>query len=336
MTEFRTIRNKTSGMPPGLPPDLGRYLRMVPGVLVAIFALILLLTSWYTVAQDEVAVIQRLGRYVRTETSGLHLKLPLGIERANKVRVEYVYKEEFGFATSDAQQPRSRSTVETSQMLTGDLNMADVGWIVQFKIRDPQAYLFKVRDVRSTLRNVSEAIMRRVVGDRSVTEVLTFGRAEIASVVEKEMQDLLDQYETGIQITTVQLKDVNPPESVKDSFNEVNEARQEKERTTNQAWEAYNKAIPEAEGAALRTVSAAEGYAIDRVNRARGDAQRFTALVEEYRRAPEITRRRLYLEAMTEVLPTIRRKVVVDDDLRSVLPLLDVGSPRGGAAKDAP
>jgi membrane protease subunit HflK len=314
-----------------------RYLPMVPGALVVVAVVVLLATSWFTVAQDEVAVIQRLGRYVRTETSGLHLKFPLGIEKANKVRVEYVYKEEFGFSTADAQKSRSSATVETSQMLTGDLNIADVGWIVQFKIADPVAFLFKVRDVNATMRNVSEAVMRRVVGDRSVTEVLTVARAEIATVVEEEMQALLDEYETGLAITTVQLKDVNPPESVKASFNEVNEARQEKERTTNEAWEAYNKAIPEAEGAALRAISAAEGYAIDRVNRSNGDAQRFTAVLKEYRRAPEVTRRRLYLEAMIELLPQVQQKYIVDERMQGVLPLLDLGGQLGrseGARKE--
>ncbi|MFQ5700795.1 MAG: FtsH protease activity modulator HflK [Acidobacteriota bacterium] len=322
----------------GLPPEVRRLLRLVPGAILVLGALLLLATSWFTVAQDEVAVIQRFGRYVRTVTSGLHLKLPLGIEKANKVRVEYVYKEEFGFATTDSRRPRSSATIETSQMLTGDLNIADVGWIVQFKIRDPQAFLFKVHDVRSTLRNVSEATMRRVVGDRSVTEVLTVGRAAIAALVEKDMQKLLDQYETGLVVTTVQLKDVNPPESVKASFNEVNEARQEKERTTNQAWEAYNKAIPEAEGAALRTISTAEGYAIDRVNRANGDAQRFSALLAEYRKAPEVTRRRLYLEAMLDLLPRVQRKYIVDEGVKGVLPLLNLGqeSSRGDRRREKP
>jgi len=329
----KTLSSTIQGL--RLPPGFRKYVPMIPGAILVIAVLLLFGTSWYTVAQDEVAVVQRLGRYARTETSGLHFKLPLGIETANKVRVEYVYKEEFGFSTSDAQKTRSSATVETSQMLTGDLNIADVGWIVQFKIADPVAYLFKVRDVQTTLRNVSEAVMRRVVGDRSVTEVLTVARADIATVAEQEMQALLDEYETGIAITTVQLKDVNPPESVKASFNEVNEARQEKERTTNQAWEAYNKAIPEAEGAALRAISAAEGYAIDRVNRANGDAQRFTAVLKEYRRAPEVTRRRLYLEAMMDVLPLVQRKYIVDERMQGVLPLLDLGR-TPALSKEAP
>ena len=325
MSNVRTFQS----MRDQLPPELRQYVGMIPVAILVIAVVIILLTSVFTVAQDEVAIIQRLGRYVRTVPSGLHYKLPLGIEQATKVRVEYVYKEEFGFATSGTLSRRGTQQpihdIETSQMLTGDLNIADVEWIVQYKIRDPKAYLFKVRNVEQTLRNVSEAVMRRVVGDRSVSEVLTVGRAEIATLVEEEIQALLDQYETGIIVTTVQLKDVNPPDPVRPSFNEVNEARQEKERTTNQAWEAYNKAIPEAEGAALRTVSMAEGYAIDRVNRAQGDAERFNAVLTEYLRAPDVTRKRLYVETMTAVLPGIQTKYIVDEELRGVLPLLHLG-----------
>jgi membrane protease subunit HflK len=331
---FKTVTAK-------LPPEWRPYIAMVPTAIVVIAVIAVLWTSFITVAQDEVGVIQRFGRYVRTVPSGLQWKLPFGIETATKVKVEYVYKEEFGFNTGGGHDRRGvtrrpAKDIDVSQMLTGDLNIADVEWIVQFKIQDPFKYLFKVRNVRQTLRNVSEAVIRRIVGDRSVTEVLTVGRAEIATLVEAEMQEILSQYETGLAITTVQLKDVNPPEAVKPSFNEVNQARQEKERITNEAWEAYNKAIPEAEGSALRTVSKAEGYAIDRVNRANGDGQRFTALLREYRRAPEVTRRRLYLEAMADLLPTIPRKYIVDERMRGILPLLDLGGDGlGGKGKKA-
>jgi modulator of FtsH protease HflK len=334
MAEVRSMRDMSG---PRLPPEWRRFISMLPSLLAAVLVIVGVASSFFTVAQDEVAVVQRFGRYVRTVPSGLHFKLPFGIEHATKVRVEYVYKEEFGFS-SDPGVGRPglppANDQETRQMLTGDLNIADVEWIVQFKIRDPKAYVFKVRNVPLTLRNVSEAVMRRVVGDRSVTEVLTVGRAEIAALVEQDMQHLLDQYETGLVLTTVQLKDVNPPGAVKASFNEVNEARQEKERTTNQAWENYNKAIPEAEGAARRTVSEAEGYAVDRVNRSRGDAQRFAALLAEYRRAPDVTRRRLYIEAMSDILPKIERKYIVDEQLKGVLPLLDLGGRSRAAGAD--
>ncbi len=331
--DFKTVAG-------GLPPEFRRYAKMVPAALGALVVVIVLFTSFITVAQDEVAVIQRFGLYNRTVTSGLHWKLPFGIESATKVRVEFVYEEEFGTSTVTRDRRGSsraaagpRKDIATSQMLTGDLNIADVEWIVQFKIQDPYLYLFKVRDVRETLRNVAESVTRRIVGDRSVHEVVTVGRAEIATRVEQEMQAILDQYETGLAITTVQLKDVNPPAPVQPSFNEVNEARQEKERTTNEAREAYNKAIPEAKGTALRAVSEAEGYAIDRVNRANGDAQRFTALLREYRRAPEVTRKRLYLEAMAEILPTITNKYVIDERMRGILPLLDLGGAGVGMKK---
>ena len=319
---FKTIRSQ-------LPPEWQQYITMIPMAIVAVLVVATLFTSFFTVASDEEGIVQLFGRYVRTVESGLHWKLPFGIERATKVRVEYIHKEEFGPSTLNTSRRRRSSAaqiqMQNPQMLTGDLNIADVDWIVQYRIRDPKIYLFKVKNVEQTLRNVSESVMRRVVGDRSVTEVLTFGRVEIASLVETEMQELLDQYETGLVITTVQLKDVNPPGPVRPSFNEVNEARQEKERIKNQAWAAYNKAIPEAEGAALRAVSEAEGYGIDRVNRAKGDADRFTAVLREYRRAPAVTRTRLYLEAMAEVLPRIEHKYIIDDQMRGILPLLDLG-----------
>ena len=246
MNDIRSFRTITSQ----LPPELRQYAYLLPGIILGVLAVIALMTSFFTVAQDEVGVVQRFGRYVRRAPSGLHWKLPFGIEKATNVRVEYVYKEEFGFFTATSRNRRGvlrpEHDIDTSQMLTGDLNIADVEWIVQFQVGDPYNYLFKVADVRGTLRNLSEAVMRRVVGDRSVTEVLTFGRAEIAAEVEAQIQDLLNQYETGISVSTVQLKDVNPPDEVRPSFNEVNEARQEKERITNQAYADYNKAIPEA------------------------------------------------------------------------------------------
>ncbi len=332
MVEVRTFKTVAGG----LPPEFRRYAAMVPAAIGALVVVIVLFTSVITVAQDEVAVIQRFGLYNRTVTSGLHWKLPFGIESATKVRVEFVYEEVFGTATLKRDRRgggKAAKDIATSQMLTGDLNIADVEWIVQFKIQDPYLFLFKVRDVRGTLRNVAESVTRRIVGDRSVHEVVTVGRAEIATLVEQEMQEILDQYETGLSITTVQLKDVNPPAPVQPCFNEVNEARQEKERTTNEAREAYNKAIPEAKGTALRAVSEAEGYAIDRVNRANGDAQRFTALLREYRRAPEVTRKRLYMEAMADILPSIPRKYVIDERMRGILPLLDLGGGGIGTKK---
>ncbi len=302
------------------------YFAWPVGLVALLFGV---LTCFYTVPQDSVALVQRFGAYVRTADPGLHTRIPFGIERITKVPVERVIKEEFGFRTVSAGVKSEYSSGDfsgESLMLTGDLNMADVQWVVQYKVKDPYLYVFHVRHAEETFRDVSEAVMTRVVGDRSVSEVITEGRSEIAVAVQRDLQDALDRYETGIDVVTVQLQDVNPPDPVKASFNEVNEAKQEQERITNEAWEAYNKAIPEAQGKAKRLIAEAEGYATDRVNRAQGDAARFDAVYAEYRQAPDITRRRLYLETMTEVLPRLDRKVVVDDDIENLLPMMNIGA----------
>jgi membrane protease subunit HflK len=220
-------------------------------------------------------------------------------------------------------------------MLTGDLNAAIVEWVVQYRIVEPYKYLFRVRNVQSTFRDMSEAVMRRVVGDRTVNEVLTIGRQEIADEVLLQLQELCDQYETGLKVDQVVLQDVNPPDPVKPSFNAVNEAQQEKERLINQAQSDYNKVIPRAKGEAEQTIRQAEGYALDRLNRARGDSARFVAFYDAYRKAPEITRKRIYLETMSEILPLVKQKIIVDDDLRSVLPLLNlnIGKSSGGGSE---
>ena len=296
-----------------------------------------LLTCLYTVPQDSVVLVQRFGEYVRTAEPGLHMRAPYGIEKITRVPVERVIKEEFGFRTVSAGVKTEYSQGDyslESLMLTGDLNIADVQWVVQYKIKDPELYVFHVRNVEDTFRDLSVAVTTRIVGDRSVNEVITEGRSEIAVVVQQDLQEMLDFYETGVQVVTVQLQDVNPPGPVKDSFNEVNEAKQEQERMTNEAWEAYNKAIPEAQGKSKRAVAEAEGYATDRVNRATGDANRFEAVYAEYRRAPEVTQRRLYLETMGNVLPLVGNKVIVDEDIESLLPMMDIqgaaGARKGG------
>jgi len=312
-------------------PELNRSL--VQWAAIVVLAIILLSTTFYSVATDEVGVVKRLGAYTRTAQSGLHLKLPFAIEKVHKVRVKHVFKQEFGFAT---ERPGVRTVYRRgdftaeSLMLTGDLNAAVVEWIVQFRINDPAQYLFKVRGVPETLRDVAEAAMRQIVGDRSVTEVLTVGRREVADEAQMIMQDILDGYEAGIQIETVNLKDVNPPIPVKPSFNEVNEAKQEKERLINEAWSEYNKAVPAAEGEAERVIRAAEGYAVARVNRAEGDAERFVAVWREYSRARDVTKRRLYLETMSEIFPRIPNKIIVDPELKNLIPLLQLDAKGGG------
>ncbi len=262
--------------------------RMLAIGAIAFLALIFVFTSFYTVDADEVGVIQRFGAYIRTTQPGLHFKIPFGAETVKKVKVQNVYKQEFGFRTAQAgvrtQYARGNFTGE-SLMLTGDLNSALVEWIVQYRIQDPVKFLFNVRNVEETLRDVSESVMRQVVGDRSVDEVIVLGRQAIEIQADSLTQSILRKYETGLKVVTIKLQDVNPPEPVQPAFNEVNEARQEKERIINQALEAYNKVIPQAEGQAKQAIRQAEGYALNRVNRAKGDAEKFLAVWRVYNKA---------------------------------------------------
>ncbi|HTU64294.1 MAG TPA: FtsH protease activity modulator HflK [Polyangiales bacterium] len=306
--------------------------------LFMVLAIVLLsaLTSYYQVEPEEVALVTRFGRYISTEQPGPHFKWPLGIDSAIKVPVQRQLKEEFGFRTtragvsSEFAQEGQDSSKESS-MLTGDLNVANVEWIVQYKVKDPYQFVFRVRNVRGTLRDVSEAVMRKVVGDHSVTEVLTVGREAIQQQAKDEMQVLCNHYQMGIEVLQLVLQDVNPPERVRESFNEVNQAIQEREREINEAWAGYNSKVPEAEGRALQMVSAAEGYSLERVNNARGEVQRFLSIESEYRKAPAVTRARLYLENVDKVLPKAQRKVIIDDSIKGVLPLF--GLTNTGAKK---
>ncbi len=296
------------------------------GALVVI-GLILLSTSFYTVDADEVGVIQRFGRYLRTTDPGLHFKIPFGVETVRKVKIQNVYKEEFGFRTAQAdvrtQYQRGDFTGE-SLMLTGDLNSALVEWIVQYRVKDPVKYLFNVRNVNETLRDVSESVMRVVVGDHSVDEVIVISRQVIEDLAKQRTQEVLNEFDTGLDVVTIKLQDVNPPKPVQPAFNEVNEARQEKERITNEALEAYNKVIPQAKGQAEQTIRQAEGYATNRINRAKGDADKFLSVWKEYSKAKEVTRRRLYLETMLDILPKIENTYIVDEDQTGFLPLLQL------------
>jgi len=301
-----------------------KFVYPVVGVILIIW---LLLSSVYTIDADKVGVIQRFGRYTTTTGSGIHLKIPFGIEKVTKVSIKNNYKQEFGFRTQKAgvrTQYKTGNYLAESAMLTGDLNTATVEWIVQFQIKDPIKYLFKVRRIESTIRNVCEAAMRAIVGDKSVDEVITIERELISTEVAALMQTLLDEYETGIDVITVNLQDVNPPKAVQDAFNAVNEAEQEKERIINDAQKAYNKVIPLSRGQALKKISQAEGYAINRVNRAKGEATKFMAIYKEYTKAKEVTRRRMYLETMLEILPNIKDLYIIDEDQEGILPLLQL------------
>lgn len=300
---------------------------MVLGLLVLIF----LSTSVFSVDSEEVGVVLRFGRFVRTVNPGLNFKLPFGLETVQKVPVERQLKLEFGFRTEVAAQRTQFSKgnfQEESLMLTGDLNAAEVEWIVQFRIADPYKFLFKVRDSLQTFRDMNEALMREVVGDRSVSEVLTIGRVEIGSTVSKRLQEMCDQYETGIKVDQVVLQDVNPPDAVKPAFNEVNEAQQEREKLINQARSEYNQVIPKARGDADRVIEEARGYAFQRVNQAEGDASNFQSVFAEYQKAPEVTRQRIYLETMDEVLQKVGRKVITDRNTSGILPLLQLQQER--------
>lgn len=297
--------------------------------IIGVVVLILLAGSFYQIDPEEVGIILQFGKFVRTTNPGLHLKLPLGIEKLMKVPVQRQLKQEFGFRTMRAgiqtQYAVTPASLNESVMLTGDLNVAVVEWIVQYKIKNPYNYLFKLRDADMTFRYMNEAVVRKVVGDNSVDEVITVGRARIAMEAKEALQKMCDLYEIGIDVNQLVLQDVNPPDPVKPSFNEVNEAQQEKEKKINEAWSEYNQEIPKAEGEANQMISASEGYAVARINNAQGDATRFRAIYREYVRAPLVTRKRLYLETMNEIFPKLKKKIIFDEKMKNILPFMNIG-----------
>lgn len=322
------------GVPPQMDEVVEKFKKLkIPGGPIVIVLIVLALigtTSFFTVAQDEVGVVQLFGRYVRTAQPGLNFKLPLGIEKVTKVNVKRIQTEEFG-STAIGADVRSRfsSAIDdenVSLMLTGDLNVAVVPWIVQFRVKDPYDFLFRVQNVRRLLTDMAEATMRLVVGDRSINEVIS-KRDEIALEAQTLLQKELDQAETGIHVVTIEMKRTNVPPPVQPSFNEVNQATQEREQMIYQAKEDYNKAIPAARGEAERTIRSAEGYALNRVNRAVGDAARFESVYQEYVKAKDVTKRRLYLETLKELFPKLGPKYIVDSDQKNLLPLLNLAKP---------
>ena len=312
---------------------LGDFNKFLPWFILGFFLIVGLKSAVYSIGPDELGVIQRFGKYIRLSSPGLHAKMPFGIEKVTPIKVEKVFKEEFGMKTVRSGSRAGYSSSEypdETLMLTGDLNILDVRWIVQFKIKDPAKLMFAMRDPVDTIRDISEVVMRRFVGDYSVDEVLTTKREEIDHLAQMEMQEILDEYDIGIHIVTIKLLDVNPPEKVRPAFNEVNEAKQEKEKMINQAWEAYNKVIPKARGTAEKTIREAEGYSLDKINRAKGESERFLATLAEYKNSPAITEKRLYLETLQEVLPKAKDKYIIDPSQSSILPLLNIGQ-RGEA-----
>ncbi len=320
-----------------------RFRGEFPGnkALFAILATILVVFaasgSFFKVDTEETGVVLRFGQYAYSAEPGLHFKLPFGIDRVYLVPTGRVLKEEFGFRTVQAGVRSTYSTErfdEESLTLTGDLNVSDVEWIVQYQVVDPLRFLFNIRHPQETIRDITEAVVRKVVGNSNVTEVLTTERAQLAEAVEKELQQTLKTYEMGVRIVTVKFQDVNPPEQVKAAFNEVNESEQQKESLIFQAREQYNQQVPKARGVARSTILEAEGYAVERINMAEGEAARFLALLTEYRKAPEVTRRRLYLETMEQVLPKLQEVYIMDSKGTAALPLLPLRAEKaakGGA-----
>jgi len=331
---------KTIKVPDFFPYQSPPRLKLIGAGIVVVLVILTAWTSVYTVPAESEGVVLRFGRFIDTVPSGLHYKIPLGVDEVEIVPVKRQLKQEFGFGTRDATNPwQSTEPGEWGNekaMVTGDLNAALVEWVVQYRIERPDHYLFNVRNADATLRDASESVMREVVGDRTVDEVITVGRQEIEDEALLKLQALTESYDMGVRIDQVQLKNVNPPERVQASFNEVNQAQQEKESAINVANGEYNKAIPLARGEADQQISAADGYAKKRINEAQGDVSAFTAVLAEYIKAPEVTRRRLYLETMAEVLPGVRSKVILHEEAAGgVLPFINLDRIEGlGAGRD--
>ncbi|MEM8668209.1 MAG: FtsH protease activity modulator HflK [Planctomycetota bacterium] len=315
--------------------SLERYRPLFFWLVPAILVIGLLYTSFYTVQAESQGVVLRFGRYVKTVDPGLRFKMPFGIDHVSHVPVRRQLKQEFGFGTPGATNETQVSTEPEQErsMVTGDLNTATVEWIIQYRVREPQLFLFKVRDPGLTLRDLSESVMRTVVGDRTVDEVITIGRQEIEADALTQLQELVNRYELGLSIDQVQLKNVNPPKKVQPSFNEVNQAQQQREQMINIANGEYNKEVPRARGEAEQKIQAAEGYALKRVNEATGDVSRFNAVLKEYLDAREVTKQRIYIETMSEVIPQLGRKIIIDDKANQILPLLQLSTGSEGNSR---
>jgi membrane protease subunit HflK len=304
-------------------------------VIVIVLAIILAYTAFYTIPPGNQGVLLRFGKYVGLVTPGLHFKVPLGVDTVFKVHTEQVDTESFGFKSIRpgirTEYEKGVATELESLMLTGDLNVIDVEWIVQFRREDPRKYLFNIRDPIMAIRDISESVNRRIVGNRSFDYVLQ-NREEVNKMAQEELQKILDEYESGIRVVNVRLQNVVPPDPVKGAFNEVNEAQQEKERLINEAQETYNRQIPQAKGEAERAINGARGFALERVNHAKGDVARFSAVLKEYRNAKEVTKQRLYLEAYQTILPNAKQIYIIDSEQKGLLPLLQLSQPvtKGG------
>jgi membrane protease subunit HflK len=315
--------------------DLGdfnprRLFTMAPLIILLGLVGLGIYTSYYTVQPEEQAVVKRFGAVVSIREPGLHFKMPFGIDRAYNIPTARVLKEEFGFRTTGMGRDdrtnyrKDAAMLEESLMLTGDLKVIDVEWVVQYRISDPNLFLHKSRDPRKTLRDTSEAVMRRIVGNNFGSDVLTEKRVQVAVQARDELQEILDSFDLGVRISTIELQDVTPPELVKPAFNEVNQAEQERERLINEAEKRRNQVIPRAEGQAKQIIAQAQGYSAERVNKARGETARFSAILAEYKEVPDVTRQRLYLEMIDEVLPELGRVYIMEEQGMSPLPLLNL------------
>ena len=309
------------GSPKGFLGGFGK----IALIIIAIVLFQIISASYYTIKPGERGVVLRFGEYSKTASPGLNFKIPL-VDTVYKVDIETVRKEEFGFRTKvpGRQTVYQKGSYDAeSLMLTSDKNVIDVEWIVQYKVNDPFNFLFKVQDVKQSVRDISETAMRRIVGNMDFDYVLS-NREILASTAAQELQTELNNYEAGVDIVTVQLQDVNPPDTVKPAFNEVNEADQDMKRLVNEAEEAYNRVIPKASGDAKKIVEQARGYAVQRVNESKGETNRFLAIMQEYQAAKDVTRQRMYLETLQDVLPTVKNIYVIDKEQRSILPFLDI------------
>ena len=303
-------------------------LQRIAVAAAALLALAGLARGVYTVGPESVGVIQRFGRFVGTVGPGLRFKLPFGIDTVTILPIKRQLKMEFGFGTAGSTNPDQAASAgeqeRESDMVTGDLNAAHVEWVVQYEISDPERFLFNHREPGPTLRDLAESVIREVVGDRTVDEVLTIGRQDIENDAITKLTALVQELRMGLHVQQVQLKNVHPPQAVQKSFDEVNRAQQEREQLINQANGEYNKVVPRASGEAEKMLSEADGWAAKRVNEAEGDVARFKALLAQYEKAPEVTRQRLYLEALSDVLPRLGGKVILDADARQFLPLMNL------------
>ena len=312
-------------------PSPENLFKAIVGIILLLAVIFGTMGAFYKVGTEETGVVLRFGKYVTLTQPGLHFKMPFGIDRIILVKTGRVLKEEFGFRSLN---PGIRTTYnkqgyeEESLLLTGDLNVSDLEWIVQYQIANPFKFLFSIKNARTTIRDISEAVVRKVIGNSNVTDVLTTERSSLAAIIQKELQQILNDYDIGVRIVTVKFQDVNPPEKVKAAFNGVNEAEQQKESLILQAREQYNKQVPRAKGEAKRVIQEAEGYALERVNMAKGEVQRFSALLSEYKKYPEVTKKRIYLETMEKVLPGFSEIYIMDssEKINSPLPILPLNT----------